>query len=136
MGCPQHRAAGKHPKELFCPCAAHRTLDIDRHGDADGCDTFTGRSPRWAWMAATHNHGAVGCRAAEAPKGAHKAAAGHSNLGTPTGMRKRDVPMDCPSPGHQVTSPGEGRSTHRGLQEAAFQNDRCNSLWREIPLCI
>lgn len=49
---------------------------------------------------------------------------------------QRKVPRDCPSPGHQVTPPGEGRSMHREIQEAAFQNDRYHLLWKEIPPCI
>lgn len=86
----------------------------------------------------THNHGAA--ELLRHPVMPTKLLQGtqtwNININIKSGMRKSDVPMDCPSPGHQLASPGEGRSTHRGLQEAAFQNDSYYPLWREIPPCI
>lgn len=67
-----------------------------------------------------------------------------TKLGTSRGAKKKDAqrksPRNCPSPGHQVSSPGGGSSTRRGVQEEAFQSDRYHPLEKEIPpggkLCI
>lgn len=60
-----------------------------------------------------------------------------AKLGTSTGAKKKDtqrkLPRNCLSPGHQVSSPGGGSSTHRRLQEEAFQNVRYHPLGKEIP---